>query len=327
MAKQYISDLIPGQPVDSVFAVRQKRLVPFRNKPGQYLDLLLADRTGEVIARMWDNAEEAAALFGVGDVVHIGGHVDQYQGRVQIIIQRIRKCGPEEYQPTDFIGEGKLDPAAMMDELRGWVEEVKNPHLRALLEQYFSDAKFLERFAKCPGSKQLHHAHVGGLLEHTLGVVAILDAACVVHPELDRDLLITGALLHDLGKVEELEIVGAAIEYTDIGRLVGHIVLTDRMVAQKLREMPNFPEELAARLTHLLLSHHGQKEYGAPVLPMTPEACALHYADNLDAHVQYFTEVVESGAPGDRWSEYQRLFDRYIYLGRPDEDGSGDSGD
>jgi len=146
--------------------------------------------------------------------------------------------------------------------------------------------------------------------------VQILETVAEIHPELDRDLLIAGGLLHDIGKIEELE-VGATFEYTDAGRLVGHIVLTDRMVMEAIEGIEGFPEELANRLTHLLLSHHGQKEYGAPVLPMTAEACALHYADNLDAHVQYFSQVVQDGAgSGNRWSDYQRLFDRYIYIGQ-----------
>jgi 3'-5' exoribonuclease len=315
MAKQYVTDLRPGSRVESRFAVRQKRLVPFRNKPGKYLDLVLADRSGEIIARMWDQAEEADALFKVGDVIEVAGRVDQFQGRPQIIVERLRLCASEEYDRGEFVAQSKRDTQALRQELWGWIQQVTNPHLRLLLQAVFGKPEFWKRFAEAPASKQLHHAHLGGLLEHTVGVLRILDAACQVHPELDRELLIAGALLHDIGKVEELAVVGATIEYTDEGRLVGHIVLTDRMVTSALQEVGDFPEELAARLTHLLLSHHGHKEYGAPVLPMTPEACALHYADNLDAHVQYFKEVVEAGTPGNRWSEYQRLFDRYIYLG------------
>lgn len=315
MAKQYVKDLQSGARVDDCFVVRQRRLVPFRNKPGNFLDLTLADRSGEVTARMWDNAEQAAQAAGVGTVVRVRGHCEMYQGRLQVIIDSISPCKENEYDPSDFLRTGKADRDEMLNQLRAAIASVRHPHLRALLNAFFGDLEFLQRFAEAPASKQLHHAHLGGLLEHTLGVIRILEAAVEVHPELDRDLLIAGALLHDVGKVEELQILGTTIEYSDIGRLVGHIVITDRMVTRKIAELEGFPQELQARLTHLLLSHHGQKEYGAPVLPMTPEACALHYADNLDAHVQYFSEVVERGAPGDRWSEYQRLFDRYIYLG------------
>ena len=320
MAKQFVSELQRDQRVDSLFVVRQRRLVPFRNKPGSYLDLTLADRTGEVTGRMWDNAEEAAAVARVGAVVRVQGRCEEYQGRRQVIVEVISPCAEGEYDIGDFLKCGKADRDEMLNQLRSVVATVRHPHLRALLNAFFGDEEFVGRFAEAPASKQLHHAHVGGLLEHTLGVIRISEAAIEVHPELNRDLLITGALLHDIGKVDELRVLGTTIEYSDIGRLVGHIVLTDRMVTEKIAALGDFPEELQARLTHLLLSHHGQKEYGAPVLPMTPEACALHYADNLDAHVQYFGEVVEKGAQGDRWSEYQRLFDRYIYLGG--EEGS-----
>lgn len=315
MAKQFVSDLRPGDWVNACFVVRQRRLVPFRDKSGNFLDLTLADRTGEVTARMWDNAEQAAEIARVGAVVRVQGRCEEYQGRRQVILDTIRLCTEGEYELSDFLRASKADRTAMLQQLQAAIASVRDPHLQALLNAFFADAEFLRRFAEAPASKQLHHAYVGGLIEHTLGVIRILEAAIGVHPELDADLLIAGALLHDVGKVEELEILGTTIEYSDIGRLVGHIVLTDRMVTEKIASLGDFPQELQARLTHVLLSHHGQKEYGAPVLPMTPEACALHYADNLDAHVQYFSEVVEKGAQGDRWSEYQRLFDRYIYLG------------
>jgi 3'-5' exoribonuclease len=208
-----------------------------------------------------------------------------------------------------------MDPEEAKERLLQWAARVQNPDLRLLLHTFFGDRELLDRFVECPGSKSLHHAHIGGLADHTLGVLVLLQAACDVHSNLDRDLLIAGGLLHDIGKIEELHVPGVIIRYTDIGRLVGHVVLTDRMVNERLSQLPDFPQELAARLTHLLLSHHGQREYGAPVLPMTPEACALHYADTLDAHVQYFREIVAAAPPGSTWSDYQDLFQRYIYLG------------
>jgi len=267
MAKQYVADLSDGGKVRSRFSVRQKRLLTFRHKPGQYLDVVLADRTGEISARMWEKAEEAAALFEVGDVIEVAGRVESYRGQLQIVLDSLRRCEPAEYDRADFLASGKVDVEAAREELLNWVLEVQSPDLRLLLESFFGDHEPLDRFAESPGSKTLHHAHLGGLIHHTLGVLQILDAACRAHPELDRDLLITGGLLHDLGKMLELAIVGTTIEYTDLGRLVGHIVLTDRMVTQRLLGLPDFPPETAARLTHLLLSHHGQKEYGAPVCP------------------------------------------------------------
>jgi 3'-5' exoribonuclease len=212
----------------------------------------------------------------------------------------------------------------MMEEIDAHIAAVENPHLKALLEAFFADPGFRTQFAHAAGAKALHHSLVSGLLEHTCSVIRILHALHESHPQLDRDLLTAAAILHDIGKIEELS-VGVAIDYTDAGRLIGHTVLTDRVVQGKIERIDGFPEGLANLLVHMLLSHHGQKEYGAPIVPMTAEACALHYADNLDAHVQYFSQVVEAGTgSGNRWSDYQRLFDRYIYIGDAAESNAAD---
>jgi len=315
MATKSIGEFEVGDRITGTYAARDKSLASFKSKPGQYLSLTLGDASGEIPARMWDNAEDAAALFGAGDAVTVRGVVEEYKGQKQLVIERLKKAEPDEIARADLMRKSTRD----LDDLRARVLEiadsVREPHLRALLEQFFGDEEFVDRFAHAPGAKSLHHSHLGGLMEHTVGVVEVLETVARVHPELDRDLLMAGALLHDLGKVAELE-CRAAIEYTDQGRLVGHTVLTDRMVNQAIARIEGFPQELANRLTHLLLSHHGQREYGAPVLPMTAEACALHYADNLDAHVQYFIQVIRDGAAaGNQWSDFQRLFDRYIYVG------------
>jgi 3'-5' exoribonuclease len=315
MAKQYVSDLVANTRTDSTFVVRSRSCATFRNKPGQYLNLTLADRTGEIAGRVWDNAEALAEILVPGTIVRVVGRVEEYQGKPQIIVAQAEACRETDVDPADYLAASRRDPMDMMDELRGVIEEVENPHLRSLLEAFFGDPDFRSRFSRSAGAKSLHHSFVSGLLEHTLGVVRILKAVCESHPQLNRDLLLAGALLQDVGKTEELT-TEAAVDYTDTGRLLGHTVLTDRMVGERLRALPGFPPALADLLMHMLLSHHGQKEYGAPIVPMTAEACALHYADNLDAHVQYFSRIVEEGAAtGNRWSDYQRLFDRYIFLG------------
>ncbi len=315
MATKTIGEFEVGDRITGTYAARDKSLASFKSKPGQYLSLTLGDASGEIPARMWDNAEEAAALFGAGDAVTVRGVVEEYRGQKQLVIERLKKAEPEEIARAELMRSTTHD----LDDLRARVLEiadsVREPHLSALLEQFFGDEEFVDRFARAPGAKSLHHSYIGGLIEHTVGVVEVLETVARVHPELDRDLLMAGALLHDIGKVTELE-CSATIEYTDQGRLVGHTVLTDRMVNQAIARIEGFPQELANRLTHLLLSHHGQREYGAPVLPMTAEACALHYADNLDAHVQYFGQVIRDGAAaGNQWSDFQRLFDRYIFVG------------
>ncbi len=314
-----IAKLEVGERVQGTYAARNKSLASFRSKPGQYLSLTLADATGEIPARMWDNAEEAAALFEGGDAITVRGVIEEYRGQKQMVIEKLKLAEAEELEGAELLPSSNRDLAALRERLLEAIESIREPHLRALVEAFFGDEEFMGRFCRAPGAKSLHHSHIGGLLEHTVGVVEVLETVARVHPELDRDLLIAGALLHDLGKVRELE-CGASIEYTDQGRLVGHTVLTDRMVSRAIADIEGFPQELADRLTHVLLSHHGQREYGAPVLPMTAEACALHYADNLDAHVQYFNQVIADGrSTGSRWSDYQRLFERYIYVGSSTE--------
>jgi len=315
MEKTFVAELVARQTVDSTFAVKRKSLSPFRNKPGEYLTLLLADRTGEVAGRVWDNVPEIASAFEVGDVVRVRGRVDEYQGQLQLILQQVEKQSLDEVDPADYVRRSDRDPEALLRRVEAAIAEVQDPHLHALLQSFFGDPVFAARFASAAGAKSLHHSFVGGLLEHTVGVLEILLTVQQQHPELDRDLLVTGTLLHDIGKTEELA-VGTSIDYTDAGRLIGHTVLTDRLVRRRIAELPEFPPLTADLLMHMVLSHHGKREFGAPIEPMTPEACALHYADNLDAHVQYFLQVVAEGEGStSRWSDYLRLFDRHIYLG------------
>ena len=312
MARPKVSELKIGERIVGTYAARSKSLQSFKNKPGQFLSLVLGDASGEVRGVMWDEAEEAAGLFAAGDAVTVRARVEEYRGEKQLVVEKLKLASEDECAGAELMATTPRDPEELRETLLGFVASVQQPHLAQLLQAFFGDEQFLERFCLAPGAKGLHHAHVSGLMEHTVGVLRVLDTVAQVHPELDRDLLIAGGLLHDLGKIEEL-VSGIAIQYSDRGRLVGHIVITDRMVQEAMAGIEDFPDELADRLSHLLLSHHGQKEYGAPVQPMTAEACALHYADNLDAHVQYFNRVIADGrSSGNHWSEYQRLFDRYI---------------
>ncbi len=315
MTSTKISDLKVGDKIVGTYAVKSKSLQAFKNKSGQFLSLMLGDASGEIRGVMWDGAEAAAELFKTGDAITVRTKVEEYRGEKQFVIDKLKRASEEECDGADLLAKTDRDPEELRASLMAFVEEVSDPHLSALLDVIFGDEDFVDRFCRAPGAKGLHHAHVSGLVEHTVGVARVLSTVVEVHPALNRDLLIAGALLHDLGKIEELE-TAIAIDYTDKGRLVGHIVITDRMVTRAIDQIEGFPAELADRLAHLLLSHHGQKEYGAPVQPMTAEACALHYADNLDAHVQYFGRVIADGkASGNHWSDYQRLFDRYIYIG------------
>ena len=314
MAKQMVNELQPNQTVDAPFVVKDKSLRTFRNKEGQYLALTIGDRTGEISARVWDNAEQVASSFKAGEVIQVQGRVEEYQGQSQIIVQRLRPLGPSEYDKADFVKASARPPAEMLQQLRENIQEIGEPNLKALCEAVFDDEEILSKFAQVPGAKALHHAYVGGLLEHTLNVTEIVKTAARLHPDLNRDLLVAAALLHDLGKIDELA-GEMAIDYTDLGNFVGHVVLTDRIVNQKIAELPDFPEQLAALLTHMLLSHHGEREWGAPITPATPEACALHYADNLDARVEGYQAFRQQQADQEgQWARHW-MFDRNIYLG------------
>jgi 3'-5' exoribonuclease len=320
MEKQFVRDLVPNARVTSVFAVKSKSLASFRNKPGQYMNLVLCDRTGEIKGRVWDRAEELSAGFEVGDVVLASGRVEEYQGTLQFVLTEVVLAPEGTYDPADLIARSGKSPEELLEGLDAAVAQVTEPYLRALLDSFMTDEDFRRNFAWAPGSKTLHHSYAGGLLEHTLSVVALLNTAADMHPELNRELLITGGLLHDIGKMREL---GGAItvDYTDLGRFVGHTVLTDRWVGEKIAQIDGFPTELANLLTHMLLSHHGERDWGAPVVPSTMEACALHFADNLDAQVQGFKQVIQRGERTGGWSEYHPLYQRTIYRGRPSEPG------
>jgi len=320
MSKPLISELSVGDKVAAPFVVTDISLAPFRNKPGSYLNLTLKDRSGEITARMWDNAEQTAAALQPGQVVKVAGQVEEYQGEAQVIVRAIRPCPPDEYDPADFVISSQRSPEEMIAQLQADIAEVDNPHLSTLLQAIFGDEELLARFSTSPGGKSLHHSYRGGLIEHTLNVVELVKKASELYPRLDRDLLITAGLLHDLGKIYELE-GELSYDYSDEGKFLGHVVLTDRMLTDKIAQLPDFPQHLANTLTHTVLSHHGRREWGAPVLPSTPEACALHYADNLDARVQGFQQVIdrERDQPG-RWSRYHPYFERSIFVGPAEAD-------
>jgi len=321
MTKQLVSELVANESVTAPFVVKEKSLLPFRSKPGQYLALVLGDRSGEIPGRVWDNAEEIASRFKIGDVVNVRGQVEEYQGQAQIIIQRIQPCEPSQYDTADFVKTSTHAPAEMLQQLRANIEAIEEPNLKALVQAIFDDKEILARFVQSPGAKAIHHAYVGGLLEHTLNVTEIIKTAISLYPELNRDLLIAAALLHDLGKIYELagEMV---IEYTNLGNFVGHVVLTDRIVNAKLAQFPDFPAELANLLSHILLSHHGEREWGAPIMPAIPEAAALHYADNLDARVQSYEAFRAERSGAERQWNFHRILDRNIFLGPTSIDSS-----
>lgn len=317
MDKIFINQLSKGQTVDSIFLVKEKILA--KTKAGSlYLSIRLADRTGEMEGRIWDNALDFASLFEKDDFIKVRAEVDEFQGMLQLRIFKLRKCGESEVQVEDFLPQTSRDIEKMFAELKNIASQVRQPFLHKLLESFFHDEELTKRFKMAPAAKAIHHVYLGGLLEHTLSVAELVLLIGPRYKGIDQDLLLTGAVFHDLGKIFELSFE-RAFDYTDPGRLLGHITLTVEMVDEKMRTIPDFPETLSVLLKHVLLSHHGEYEFGSPKLPMTLEALLLHQLDDLDAKVNAFMALIEKekDAPS-RWTSYHKLFDRYIF--KPEED-------
>jgi len=319
MKEQFVRDLKPGDRVLSFFLVRHKQLEPFRDRTrGEFLTLTLADRTGDILARVWEDGPALAKTFEQGQVVKVLGEVEEYLGRWQVIVEKIRPAEEEEYDLADFLPATERDVEEMMGQVRDTIEEVEDPHLRALLAHFFDDPEFVARFSRAPAARRVHHAYLGGLLEHTLEVVSLCRSLLEIYPQVHRDLLLTGALLHDVGKTREFR-YETDIAYSDEGRLLGHVVLSLQMVDRALATMPDFPPDLALRLRHMIVSHHGRYEWGSPRRPKTLEAAALHYVENLSAQVNRFQRIIASRRDPTRpWTEYDTLLRRYLYAGRED---------
>lgn len=315
----YIRDFKPDQRFIGYYMIRSKQLEPFRDPTrGMFLSLVLGDRTGQIPGRVWEDAEKAAESVERGQVIKVEGEVELYQDRVQARILRLRPAQPGEFDPRDFVPSSERDPEALLAELERYRLNVQNPALRVLLDTFYTDQAFLDRFRLAPSARRVHHAYLGGLLEQTVDLLTLAKTVLQVYPQLDSDLLYTGILLYDIGKVREFS-WDTDINYTDEGQLVGHIVLTYEMVSQAIRSIPEFPAELELRLRHMLVSHHGRYEWGSPRRPQTLEAIALHHLENLNTQINRFQGIIERRPPGETWTPYDRLLGRQLYAG-PEED-------
>lgn len=308
----YLKDIKQGEKISSSFLVAEKNMA-FSLKGSPYLTVKLKDKTGEVDGKVWDNAVEFNQQFKKGDVIAIDGRVNTYKNTLQISIISIKKCDWKEVEPTDYLPGAEGDVNAMFDEILTHVEAVQNDALRNLLYAFFKDEKTARLFKRAPAAKGFHHTYLGGLLEHSLSVVRLLTKIAEHYPWLDKDLLITGGLLHDIGKIYEFS-YDQLIEYSDEGRLIGHIVMGVEMIDDKIAAIPGFPPQLSLELRHIILSHHGEFEYGSPKRPKTMEALAVHYMDDLDAKLNAFKSFTGTTNNADSdWTTYNRFFERYLY--------------
>ncbi|MDD4282047.1 MAG: HD domain-containing protein [Candidatus Methanofastidiosa archaeon] len=318
--KLYIADMKDGMAVDTVLVVLEKELLDFKSKPGRYLQVKFKDKTGEMWGKCWDGAEDASERFNIGDVVRLRANVTSYNGHVQVLFTPTGIQREEVYDISYFIDSAPIDTVKVFAKMQSIVGAFSNTHLRMLLAKFFEDQGFVERFLLAPCAKSHHHNYLGGLIEHTYGVMTVCNAIARSHVELDRELLLAGAILHDVGKIRTYD-VGVVIDLTPEGGLFDHIVIGFEMVRDRIRTCRGFPEDLERRLLHMILSHHGKKEWGSPTEPMIPEACALYHADLCDSQTAEFLKVREEldVARSTVWSGYSRKLNKYLYLGEHHE--------
>jgi len=301
----YICDCarVENQTITSFFVVAVKQVKS--KKSGElYLSLVLADRSGQLQANMWDNVNDAISAFEQDDFVKVKGVVHKYNGRWQLTVHKMRKLGESEIDYSDYLPKTPKDVEQLWQTLCGYIDNLENPWLKSLLKVFCADEKLVSAYKKAPAAKTLHHAFVGGLLDHVVSLFTVCDLASRNYPQVNRDLLLTGAFLHDIGKLHELT-YQRSIAYTTKGQLLGHMIIELEMLHDKIKLVPGFPEELKVLLEHLIISHHGEYEFGSPKLPMFPEALMLHYLDDLDSKMESMRAQFEREAELDTpWTSY-----------------------
>lgn len=316
-SKVFVADLNVGERVRSTFLLTRCD-VRTRQSGDAYLVIELSDKSGQISGRIWEDAETTAARVRVGDYVWAEGVVDTWQSTAQLKVDSMRPASADEVDPRDYLPAAEADSEETFAALLEIVGSLQNEHLRSLLEAVFADPEVGERFRTAPGAMKLHHAYLGGLLEHTLSVVQLADRVAAHYPSLDRDLLVTGACLHDLGKIWELA-YARSFDYTEEGRLVGHLLLEADRIGRAIDRIDGFPPSLRNHLLHLLAAHHGAHEHGAPVLPATPEALVLHYLDDLDSKIAAMEATISEAAATDEDSVWNPSLQRRVYRRRWDD--------
>ncbi|MDR4505673.1 MAG: HD domain-containing protein [Candidatus Scalindua sp.] len=312
MIKKYISQFSSGDVIDTVFLVQRKELRTTKNG-SLYIQTQLADRTGVIDARMWDASPRFFESLEDDAFLRIKGKAEIYQNRMQLIILSISKTDQSEIKLADFLPSTERNINDMYSELRTIVNSIKQPYLKKLVTVFFDDKELCRSFCSAPAAVQYHHAFLGGLLEHTLSVAQAGVKIAHLYPALNRDLLICGILFHDIGKITEL-CYERNLHYSDEGQLLGHLISGIQIVEEKAKQVEGFPKTLLDLLKHMILSHHGEYEWGSPKLPMTVEALALHYLDNLDAKMHAFNKAIANDKDSqDNWTGFNKMFERKLF--------------
>ena len=324
--KQFISDLEVGVKADSIFIMANKQIR--KKKDGKaYCAVTLQDREGSIEGVLWTEVYCSAGDFAEGDFVLVEGDVKEYKGGKQLVIGSIKKIeNKENINYSDYMKTSRKNINEMFEGIKKYAARIKNPHLKKLLDLYFEDQKFVKDFKNAAAAVRYHHAFKGGLLEHTLAVTEICDAIYRVYRNLNYDLLISGAILHDIGKIREYRTV-ISTEVTDEGKLLGHITIGYGWVLEKIKEIDGFPGDLRDRLLHIMLSHHGHKEFGSPKRPKILEAFIVYHVDHMDADIGGYNIILEENKSGSNWSDYLKNFDRSVFLKKLEQPGNENNQD
>ncbi len=320
LKKTFVNAINAGQAIDDIFIVLDKQIA-FKKDGDPYLTLSLVDRSGEIKAVAWDNVEAISQSFVAGDYVRIKGNAAEYRGVLQLVAQHIKRLDPDKIDARDFLPTTERDVDQMLGRLIQISQTVEHEHLSRLLSAFFEDEAFVDSFKTAPAAKKMHHAYLGGLLEHTLSIALLVQAIGDHYKGIDKDLLLTGGILHDIGKVHEFS-YQTHIDYSDAGRLLNHIVIGVEMLERKIAAINDFPEDIALVLKHMIVSHHGTRDFGSPEPPKTLEAIILNYLDELDAKVTAVRTFMEAEDPEATWTSYHRVLDRFFFRGKVDRSGT-----
>jgi 3'-5' exoribonuclease len=312
--KTFVDAIQAGQAVNDIFVVREKQLA-YKKDGDPYLTLSLVDRSGDIKAVAWDSVKAIGKAFLAGDYVKVKANAVEYKGALQLVVQHLERHDPAEVDARDFLPSTERDVDQMLGRLIQISQTVQNQHLSRLLTAFFEDKAFVDRFKTAPAAKKMHHAYLGGLLEHTLSMALLIQAIAGHYKGIDKDLLLAGGILHDIGKVHEF-CYETHIDYSDAGRLLNHIVIGVEMLETKIATINDFPEDLSLVLKHMIVSHHGTRDFGSPEPPKTLEAIILHYLDEMDAKVTAVRTFMEAEDPEATWTSYHRVLDRFFYKGK-----------
>jgi 3'-5' exoribonuclease len=314
MKKRFITDIRAGDRVDDIFVLFEK-ILSQKKDGNNFLNVTLSDKTGTIKGVVWDNVDQIAAGITSGDFAHVNGSVSDYRGTLQVVIKKMEPFSPDRIDPSDFLPQTSRDIEGMFERLMKRTDSITTDYLKALIDAFFKDKEFVNKFKTAPAAKKMHHAYIGGLLEHTLSMTSLADKIAGHYSGINRDLLLSGAILHDIGKIDEFE-YQFKIDYSDKGRLLNHIVIGIKMVDDKLSGIEHFPEDQMLLLKHMIVSHHGTREFGSPEPPKTIEAVLLNYIDEIDSKVNAIRDFIASEDPDETWTSYHRLLERHFYKGK-----------